>query len=157
MRHLQHFRSFLDQLNENQQVSYESIIIMGLPGSGKSSLAKEIKSKAPEKNFVIYDDFESENALSQIGKENQIISDTMLTLNPPEGGLEDFEEVAEFKGVKLRVIYFENDPEAAQKNITARWESGQAQKHQRPGILNPFWMSKRYKIPSGVKTIPVFK
>lgn len=157
MRHLHFFRSFLGNINENQKTTYETIIIMGLPGSGKSTLAREIQSRSPEKKFVIYDDFESQNALPKIGRENQIISDTMLTLDLPEEGLDDFNEVAEFKGSKLEVIYFENDPEAAQKNIIARWKSGQAQKHQKPEILDLFWISKRYKIPSGIKTIPVFK
>jgi hypothetical protein len=158
MRHLHTFQLFIQDLYEARKpVPYESIIIMGLPGSGKSSLAKEIQSRSPEKRFVIYDDFESQKALPKMGSENQIISDTMLTLDPPEGGLEDFEEVAEFKGSKLQIIYFENDPESAQKNITTRWQSGQAQKHQRPGMLNPFWMSKRYKVPPGAKTIPVFR
>jgi len=131
---------------------------MGLPGSGKTSKAQEIKSRNPGKKFVVYDDFESQKALNKMGKENQIISDTMLTLDPPEGGLDDFREIADYKGVDLNVLYFENDPEAAQKNIVRRWESGKAQKHQSPKLIdNVYWMSKRYRIPPGANKIPIYK
>lgn len=120
---------------------------------------EEIVAGKPGQRWVIYDDFESDKALPMVGRENQIISDGVLTLNPPEDGIEEFEEVAKMRGADFRVIYFENDPKAAKANILKRWESGKGDRHQRPERLlaDLDYISRRYQIPSGAETIPVYK
>lgn len=158
MRQLPTFQVFVQKIYESQQTPFQTIILMGLPGSGKSTKAQEIQLQNPDREFVIYDDSESLGALENLGSENQIISDTILTLDPPEGGLDEFKELANQIGVDLKVLYFENDPQRAKINIRSRWESGKAQSHQSLKLLNDVdFISKRYKIPPGTKTIPVYK
>ena len=158
MQHLHTFRSFISLFETRSTARPQTIILMGLPGSGKSTKAAEIKQSNPGKNYVVYDDSESLEALERVGKENQIISDAILTLDPPEGGLEDFEEMAAITGTDLQVMYFENDPKTARENVMRRWQSGQAQSHQTPELAKKIqWMSGRYKIPLGTKTIPVYR
>lgn len=158
MRHLHSFQLFVQKIYESQRAPFQTIILMGLPGSGKSTKAQELQLQNPDKKYVVYDDSESLEALENLGSENQIISDAILTLDPPEGGLEDFRELADHLGVDLQVLYFDNDPKSAKMNVMSRWESGEAQSHQSPKLLNDIdFISRRYKIPPGTKTIPVYK
>lgn len=48
MKHIKLFEAF---------DSKKTIVIFGLPGSGKSHLAQKIMSENPESKYVIYDDF----------------------------------------------------------------------------------------------------
>lgn len=161
MIHLHKFSHFVQAIYEarTSQSRTKTIVIVGLPGSGKTMKAKEIMKLNPGRSWKIYDDFESEKALPKIGRENQIISDGLLTLNPPEDGIDEFREVADIMDSDFEVIYFENDPESAKANILRRWESGKGDRHQRPERLlaDLDYIAKRYQIPPGAKTIPVYK
>ena len=146
---MKHIKLFEEYSGKNK-----TIVILGLPGSGKSYLAKKIQRDNPEMNYYIYDDFESRKALANTGKENQIISDGMLMMM---GADSTFEKVRD-SGAELEIIYFENDPDKAYSNTEKRKNSGESLDHQKRISYNEIMnLSNSYsrKIPSGTKTIPI--
>jgi ABC-type dipeptide/oligopeptide/nickel transport system ATPase component len=149
MKHLRLFEEF---------GSKKTIVIFGLPGSGKSHLAQKIMSENPEAQYVIYDDFGYRKALDKMGTENQIVSDGMLMIGGTSYNRTKFEEKALATGTDLEFIYFENDPKASIENIEARKSSDSVlshQKHMSPRDIHAY--SSGYEIPSGTSTIRVWK
>jgi len=153
---MKHIKLFEDYSNK-----YKTIVILGLPGSGKSHLANKILKENPDMNYVIYDDNEWRSranipgGMNKIGTENQIVSDGTLVEYFHEGRIR---EMAEDKGAAVEFIYFENDPEKALHNAKKRWESGEAKPYQDEehmvksiGIISP-----RYVIPKDVTPLPIW-
>ena len=134
----------------------KTIIILGLPGSGKSYLAKKIQEENPNMDYKIYDDYEFRKAAENFGIENQIISDAMIMFS----GLTDSrKKEIEDAGAELEIIYFENDPEKAFSNVIRRNKSGESEQHQKLiSKLEVLDMSNRYKdtIPTDAKVIPIW-
>lgn len=113
------------KLFENFEEKKKTILILGLPGSGKSSLAKKIQRENPDKRYIIYDDFRSDSSLEGAGNENQIISDGMLMHTGADGFIKRLRE----RGIELEIIYFENDPQKAHFNVERRKSEGKQQKY----------------------------
>ena len=138
----------------------ECVIIMGLPGSGKTTLAKKIQKENPDKSYRMFDDFQRIKSLEFAGKIDMIISNSMLIKH----GLSEYERLCKENNSKLRVIWFENDPEQCLKNMSSRWyqmsdEDKVLNKHQDPKVLKEELLnfSKMYHIPDKAETVPVFK
>lgn len=133
----------------------KTIVILGLPGSGKSMLSGEIISNNPEMNYIVYDDFSYSTAIKRIGLENQIISDGYL-MTFPDNKRGEIEKKAEAAGAEVEFVYFENDPVSAIENVKKRWKTG---KGHPPDYLIPQieQFSRVYKIPEGSKIISVWK
>jgi len=143
------------KLFENFQEKRKTILILGLPGSGKSNLAKKIQRENPDKDYIIYDDFRSDIALEGAGNENQIISDGMLMHTGPDRFIKRLREM----GIELEIIYFENDPHKASSNVEKRKSQGKSSAHQK--YISKYQidhMSRRYgdMIGPGTKTIPIW-
>jgi hypothetical protein len=149
MRHIKLFEEYTSPK--------KTIIILGLPGSGKSHLAKKIQEENPDMDYKIYDDFQFMKASENFGKENQIISDGMLmVLGLSDSTKKDIKD----SGSGLEIIYFENDPEKALSNIERRNNFSDVLSHQKNisrGELN--MMSGRYGsiIPPDAKVLPIWK
>jgi len=146
---------YLKKFNENVK-SKRFIWIHGLPGSGKSTIANKIVMDNPDENYVLLDDVGSLNKVSdEIDKGSNII------LNSPY-----FDNYMMFDlDKKLRdilsnnldylvdEIWFENNPNKCIENIKNRKNHKIAPEILFGEIQN---FSINYKIPIGVKTIPVF-
>lgn len=138
----------------------ECVIIMGLPASGKTTLANKIKKENPEKNYQLFDDFQRIKSLEFTGKIDMIISNSMLI----EHGLDEYKKLCKERNSKLRVIWFENNLDQCIKNMESRWykmsnEDKIINKHQDPKSLisELLKFSKMYKIPYNAEVIPVYK
>jgi predicted kinase len=156
MKHISSFELF-------ESTSKKMVLIVGLPGSGKSELTRKINS---EKSYVEFDDPEehpydedldnfSENYYPQIEKAlkkglNVIINSGDFIQPHGQDLIQILEKMGKNLGYSVRKIYFENDPEQCLKNqndrgyrIFTREEMYQA--------------SKSYKIPSDAEIVPVYK
>lgn len=149
---MKHIRLFEDYNNK-----YKTIVILGLPGSGKSYLAKKILKDNPEMDYVIYDDYEWIYGKEKIGTENQIVSDGMLMISP-KNNENIIREMAKDKGANVEFIYFENDPEKSLHNAKRRWESGEGKSHQEPKYMENSIreITNRYLIPKDVTPLPIW-
>jgi uridine kinase len=136
---------------------YKTIAIFGLPGSGKSYLANKIKKDHPDMNYTIYDDYEWMKGQHKLGKENQIVSDGFLMIDP-DNRREEIIKMGEDKGVDVEFFYFENSPEKSLINTKKRWEKGEANDFQDPKSMerNIKQFSSRYDIPKGATALPVW-
>ena len=141
-------------------ISNEVILILGLPGSGKTTLADKI-AEGSDRDYTRYDDFDYYKAIKKMGEEDMIVSDTNL-LYPTN--LAHFKKSCKEKNVKLKIFYFENDIDQCIKNVENRWNKMSDKErrhnfHQQP--TNLVWhindFSKKYEIPSGAYPIPVYK
>ena len=135
----------------------EFIWIHGLPGSGKSTFAKNINDENPEKDFIILDDIHDiEQIKVLMGEKRNIILNSPYFDNWTEGmsqekNLRTILDSSEDYSVKE--YWFENDPEACIENLKKRKEH----KFSSNVLISEIeYQSGKYKIPSGVKTIPVW-
>lgn len=151
MRYLRLFESF----------KFKVIVIIGLPGSGKTTLVETLRKNIS--NCIIYDDFQIYEAMNNIGKTNMIISDGGI-IEKPNTFLNRIKELCEEKNSILEEMYFENNPKSCEVNILKRWEKmseeeKRKEQHKNPNILlkQMWWYSSKYKIPENKKIIPVFK
>jgi GTPase SAR1 family protein len=150
MKHIKLFEDYND--------NYKTIVILGLPGSGKSHLANKILKENPDMNYVIYDDFEFRECIKKMGTENQILSDGSLLERPME--IWRIKQTGESKGVDVEFMYFENDPEKALHNAKRRWESGEGKSYQKTEdmerSMEPMSMDYSRILPKDVTPLPIF-
>jgi predicted kinase len=151
MRYLKLFENF----------KFKVIVIIGLPGSGKTMLTNILKKDIPD--CIVYDDFEIYEAMKDIGKSNMIISDGGI-IEKPNTFLRKIKDLCEERNCVMEEIYFENDPKSCEINIRKRCKKmsdseKRKEPHKNPIILIPQmeWYSSKYKIPENRKVIPVFK
>jgi hypothetical protein len=91
----------------------KAILIIGLPGSGKTHLAK---TKYVPEGYLLIDDPKNKDTI--IGPSDKIvICDPFLCIERNRVSCIQFLENA---GYKIETIYFENNPEKCQNNITHR-------------------------------------
>ena len=145
MKHLQLYENFIE---------YKTIAIYGLPGSGKSALAKEIIKLYPSMDYVVYDDFKYKDALQRMGQENQIISDGMLHFQSKS----ELVNRAESTNTELQCIYFANDTKQAEVNYLVRSQKADAEKqHKYPSQIQSLTKAYGEKIPVGEITVPIWR
>jgi GTPase SAR1 family protein len=145
------------KLFEDYRNKYKTIVIFGLPGSGKSYLSNEIKKDHPEMNYTIYDDYEWREGKAKFGKENQIVSDGILMMSP-ESSEKEIRRMGEDEGVDVEFLYFENDPVKSILNTKRRWESGETKDFQTPERMEKDIrsISGRYGVPIGITPLPIW-
>lgn len=132
------------------------IWIHGLPGSGKSHLANLLASRE-EGKIKVLDDVASINEVEQNILEHDVVIFSSPYFEEYVGlrGLpQKLMELLKGLGIKLKELWFENDPEACIKNLLRRGDNHMIT----ADILIPEIMdfSTRYKIPKGSATIPVW-
>jgi predicted kinase len=148
------------KLYEGTSNQKTTLVIFGLPGSGKSKLAEEIKRQEPEMDWQLYDDFSLRKAKETMGQENQIISDGMVMLNP-ESSRRELQQQAKLNGSLIRYIYFKNSPDQCIINAKLRARSPEVKSHQRIDIDGSLLkqikqLSIGYQIPKGETPIDVW-
>jgi len=120
-------------------------LIIGLPGSGKSFLAKDLQAKSIDITVLIDDPVELD--LSELDNvDDLIITDPHLCNKEIRYNAIIFLELL---GYKVECIYFENDVEKCVKNIAYRNDGR---------IISAEGMkSFFYEIPEGVKTLKIWQ
>jgi gluconate kinase len=96
---------------------YETIVLLGLPGSGKSHLARDIQESRPEKDFFIIEDGEYHRCEGMFGKNNVIMTDGHLI---DDYFFNAFIRDLSSKKVPFTCYYFEVDLDKCKKNIMSR-------------------------------------
>lgn len=126
------------------------ICIVGLPGSGKTTLIEKMRADNP--NLIAFDDISSreevQEVITQLDKGNEcIISDVYLT-EPT------FRKMAEihFHNHSIEWVFFENDPEKCRANVRRRQDAGDIRDVE--GSIRRF--ANSYVIPDGVKLLEIF-
>jgi predicted kinase len=127
----------------------KAIVIVGLPGSGKSHYAARLAEKS---GAIIFDDA-SKNYICPIDIMKDIIQHEDVILIDPmlcfQGVRDKAEQVLEEYGVETEWVFFENDPERCAENAAAR-----ADKNVGPDIRA---MSSFYCVPQDIIPLPVWK
>lgn len=133
------------------------IWIHGLPGSGKSFLAKEKQSKFPEKEYQILDDIGNLKKVEELLKseENIILTSPYFENYSFTGYFQKLKDLLKsYPNYVVLHIWFENDKAACIDNLQKRKEHKIDSRYIIPEIES---FSIKYKIPTGARTIPVFK
>lgn len=95
----------------------ETVVVLGLPGSGKSHLARRIRSMNPEKDFYIVEDGEYHLCRGMLGKNNLIVADGhMIDGSFFSAVMRDLSE----SGTPFTCYHFEKDLEKCRRNILSR-------------------------------------
>ena len=131
-------------------------MIVGLPGSGKTSFAKKLVNESRTPMFLATDfSAHMDDILSEFNpsKYHQIVvTDPMLCGIPQESAEDTMLEMFRFTRNKTKFtwIYFENDAEACIVNT-----------HKTPRLENLdnfiHIQSKKYTIPEGSNILPVYR
>lgn len=127
----------------------EIIIIVGLPGSGKTYLAN--KEYVP-RGYILIDDPSSETfdvGKPQLDKaKNYVICDPHLcSSSAREMAILIFEKL----GFEVKYIYFENNVNKAYSNIKNRNDK------RKVSINTIKWFSENYTIPNRVKQLKIWE
>lgn len=115
MRYIKKYESF-------SEIGREVIIILGLPGSGKTTLAKQLISENPSKNFIHLDDGKHEQT-KNYPNDNIIVSDGYLI--GISGLFENFIQDLNNSGIRPEIYIFDHDEMSMEKckiNILNRKE-----------------------------------
>lgn len=124
------------------------IFVVGLPGSGKTHLAKELAKNG----YELFDDVGTETAKEDVinclkdGKDCIIVDPHFCSI----GAREAAQKIAEKFSADINWIFFENNPEACLKNIMLRDDGRKVENFIKS-------LSKVYSIPEKEKAIPVYK
>lgn len=125
--------------------------IVGLPGSGKSYLAKKIKT-----NSCIIDDPKSLDKdifpYLNMKKDLIIIDANFCFTELLERAIMVLKNKIE-ETVEINIIYFKNDPKQCIKNVERRKENGDI----RDVISSIEILTKEYKIPNNVTAMEVWR
>ena len=116
-----------------------AILIVGLPGSGKTFLGKRFESKG----FYLIDDPKDLEFL-RCGKDKIVIADPHLCCE--RNRILAIDRLKSL-GYHVKVLYFENRPDKCKKLITRRNDGR---------IVNGF-ASFDYVVPKGVKVISIYE
>lgn len=152
--------------NSNLEISKPSIliVIVGLPGSGKSTYIKELKKQHPDS--LCYDDYQGDaygnNSDPRLSKhygplvsglkagKTVIVSDIRYCL-PGELGSFLGAILSAAPNVNLEFKYFANDPEICRKNVIDRAREERDEKELE--LIDT--LGKFYKVPT-VERLPVY-
>ncbi len=116
-----------------------AILIVGLPGSGKTFLGKRFESKG----FYLVDDPKDLTFL-QRAKDKIVITDPHLcSVKNRSFAIDTLKKL----GYHVKVLYFENRPDKCKKLI----------KHRNDGRIVNGFESFNYVIPDGVKVMSIFE
>ena len=116
--------------------------LVGLPGSGKTKLAKEIASN---KSAVIIEDLDDHVRFNDCIGRNIIVTDYWLVEEASRASLD--QRAVAMGAKKVRYIFFENNPDKCYSNIVERRE-----------CLSHYFIksiSARYTIPEGAEVLKV--
>lgn len=123
----------------------KAICIVGLPGSGKTYLAEQLREEDP--NLVIHDDMMDRGhlytALCTLQGRNCILIDTNFCSSTTR---EVAEQLLKERGVEVEWIFFENNPEKCRRNIQYRRRQGDLRNVE--GTIKRF--EKIYRVPDGI-------
>lgn len=133
------------------------IWIHGLPGSGKSTLAMKIEKENKEKDFLILDDVFNFNQVEdplKLGK-NIILTSPYFENYSFTDHFQKLKETLEtYDNYFVIELWFENDKESCIENLKNRKDH---KINSMSIIVEMDDYSKKYKVPSGARTIPVYK
>lgn len=124
------------------------IFIAGLPGSGKTHLAKELAKNG----YELFDDVGAETAKEDVincmrdGKDCIVVDPHFCSL----GARQAAQKIAEKFSAEVEWIFFENNPELCLKNAKRRNDGRKVEDFIKS-------LSKVYSIPENEKSIPVYK
>jgi predicted kinase len=121
------------------------VLIIGLPGSGKTHLAQTAYVSA---GYVLIDDPTDLGAVLDTIYSNPkvVVTDPHLTRRDVRDNALD---ILRQMGCDVDIVYFENDPKAAKANLQRR--GGER------ASTNVDMFSRMYDIPEGATTVPVYK
>ncbi len=133
------------------------IWIHGLPGSGKSTLAAKIEKENKDKDFSVLDDIGNFNQV-----ENELKAGKNIILTSPyfenysfTNNFQKLNETLKFYSNYFKIeLWFENDKESCVDNLKNRKEH-KINSMSIIGEIDDY--SKKYTIPTGARTIPVYK
>lgn len=116
-----------------------AILIVGLPGSGKTFLGKRFESKG----FYLIDDPKDLGFL-RCSKDKIVIADPHLCCE--RNRIRAVDKLKSL-GYHVKVLYFENRPDKCKKLI----------KHRNDGRIVNGFVSFNYVIPKGVRVISIYE
>ena len=134
----------------------EFIWIHGLPGSGKSHLAKKISKEKSDVSYVVLDDIANiDDILEHINENRNIILTSPYFENYNNYGLDKkLKNILDNSNYSIKEYWFENNPKACVENVSRR----KSHKIGSTALIPEIWYySKNYKIPTDAETISVWQ